>query len=150
MLVQHGPFELDDSPERIDLDAVWAFLSTHAYWARWRDRSDVERQLASAWRVVGAYDRGSGGLVGFARAISDGVAFAHLADLYVIPEARGAGLGQELVRTMIDRGCGAHFRWSLHTVDAHGLYEKFGFGPPDRTYLERPAGPRVAGPGGTG
>ena len=26
----------------------------------------------------------------------------------------------------------------LHTRDAHGLYERFGFGRPDETYLERP------------
>ena len=31
------------------------------------------------------------------------------------------------VATMIDRGPGASFRWTLHTSDAHGLYERFGF-----------------------
>jgi hypothetical protein len=31
------------------------------------------------------------------------------------------------------------FRWSLHTADAHGLYQQFGFGAPDQKYLERPA-----------
>jgi RNAse (barnase) inhibitor barstar len=30
-------FELDDDPARVDLDAVWDFLSTEAYWGR--DRS---------------------------------------------------------------------------------------------------------------
>jgi hypothetical protein len=44
----------------------------------------------------------------------------------------------ELVRFMVEQGPGAHFRWMLHTGDAHGLYAKFGFGPADRTYLERP------------
>ena len=66
--------EYDDDPARVDRDAVWAFLSTEAYWARWRDRAAVEAQLDSAWRLVGAYERGSGRLVGFARAFSDGVA----------------------------------------------------------------------------
>jgi GNAT superfamily N-acetyltransferase len=55
-----------------------------------------------------------------------------------LPDARGAGLGKELVATMIDRGPGAGFRWTLHTDDAHGLYAKFGFAKPDHTYLERP------------
>jgi GNAT superfamily N-acetyltransferase len=121
------------------VDALWAFLSTQAYWGRWRSRSDVERQLASAWRVVGVYHRKTGRMVGFARAISDGVALAYLADLFVLDEARGRGLGKELVREMIDNGPGANFRWLLHTADAHGLYERFGFGEPDQTYLERPA-----------
>ena len=130
-------YELDDDPARVDVDALWTFLSTQAYWARWRRRSDVEAQLRSAWRVVAVYD--GRGMVGFARAISDGVALAYLADVYVEERARGDGVGVELVGTMIDGGPGAHMRWMLHTRDAHGLYERFGFGRPDDTYLERPA-----------
>lgn len=138
MIVTYQGYELDDDPDRVDRDAVWSFLSSgEAYWARWRCRDDLERQLATAWRVVGAY-RSDGALVGFARAISDAVSFAYLADVYVLPVVRGAGLGHELVRVMIDEGGGADFRWTLHTADAHGLYARFGFGPPDETYLERP------------
>lgn len=133
-------FELSDDPARLDVDAVWTFLSTEAYWARWRTRADFEAQLASAWRVVGVYERTGGRTVGFARAVSDGVALAYLADLYVSAEVRGNGLGRLLVREMIDNGPGARFRWLLHTRDAHGLYERFGFTKPDETYLERPAG----------
>lgn len=134
-------FELDDDAARIDPDAAWEFLSSQAYWARWRTRSDFDRQLASSWRVVGAYEvgRGSGRMVGFARAVSDGVALAYLADVYVLDEARGHGLGAWLVRLMIDEGPGARFRWMLHTRDAHGLYERFGFAPPGTGFLERPA-----------
>ena len=139
MHIRHGTYDLDDDAGRIDVDALWSFLSQQAYWGRWRDRSDLERQLATAWRVVGAYEHRSGRMVGFARAVSDGVAYAYLADLYVLTEARGGGLGKELVRTMIDRGPGACFRWCLHTADAHGMYEQFGFARPDHTYLERPA-----------
>lgn len=138
MLSEYGGYELDDDPGRVDRDAVWAFLSQEAYWARWRDRGVLEHQLTTAWRVVGAYETATGRMVGFARAVSDGAALAYLADVYVTKEARGAGLGRELVRVMIDQGPGAAFRWSLHTEDAHGLYARFGFAPPDHTYLERP------------
>ena len=140
MVTKFANYQLDDEPTRVDRDAVWSFLAEQAYWGRWRTRLDVERQLDSAWRLVGVYEAGSGGrMVGFARAISDGVAFAYLADVYVETTARGRGLGKELVRFMIECGRGASFRWSLHTADAHGLYEQFGFAPPDHTYLERPA-----------
>ena len=98
----------------------------------------VDQQLDSAWRVVGVYQAGTGVMVGFARAISDGAGFAYLADVSVDQPHRGQGLGVELVATMIDRGPGAGFRWTLHTSDAHELYERFGFTRPDRTYLERP------------
>ena len=131
-------YQLDDDPDRIDRDAVWQFLSTEAYWGRTRGRADFEAQLASAWRVVGAYETATGRQVGFARAISDGVATAYLSDVFILPAARGGGLGRELVATMIDRGPGAGFRWSLHTRDAHELYRKFGFAEPDSRYMERP------------
>ena len=140
-------FDVDDQPTRIDLDALWEFLSTQAYWGRWRTRDDVRRQLDSAWRVVGVYERASGRMVGFARAVSDGVAIAYLADVYVSPSVRGRGLGKRLVAAMIEDGPGADFRWMLHTADAHGLYEPFGFGPPpSHRYLERPSRvDRIAG-----
>ncbi|MCW2717018.1 GNAT family N-acetyltransferase [Pseudonocardia sp.] len=139
MIVSVEGYEIDDDPARVDRDAVWAFLSSEAYWARWRTREDVEKQIGGAWRVVGTYDP-DGCTVGFARAISDGVSFAYLADVYVHPSARGHGLGVELVRLMVDGGPGREFRWALHTADARGLYGRFGFAPPDPTYLERPSG----------
>lgn len=139
MIVEHGDFELDDDPKRVDRDLVWAFLSTEAYWGRSRDRELIERQLDYSWRMVGAYDRHSGAMVGFARAVSDGARTAYLADVFVFSDVRGKGLGTQLVHTMIELGPGADFRWMLHTMDAHGLYERFGFARPDEKYLERPA-----------
>lgn len=132
-------YDMDDDPARIDADAVWAFLSTEPYWGRWRSRAQFEAQLRGSWRVVGAYESATGAQVGFARALSDGIAFAYLADVYVLARARGQGLGKALVRRMVEDGPGAHFRWTLHTKDAHGLYAAFGFAPPDPTFLERPA-----------
>jgi GNAT superfamily N-acetyltransferase len=131
-------YDVDENPTRIDLDVVWSFLSSEAYWGRWRTRDIVEQQVRNAWRVVGAYERSSGNMVGFARAFSDGYAFAYLADVFVLQPYRGRGLGARLVRVMIDEGPGAKFLWMLHTTDAHGLYRTFGFAPrEDGRYLER-------------
>lgn len=132
----HGRYEIDDNPARIDLAAVWRFLSAEAYWARWRSRADVHAQVEGAWRVVGCYDRHE--MVGFARALSDGVALAYLADVYVLAEHRGTGLGVALIQEMIDNGPGRDFRWMLHTADTHDLYRRFGFTEPDSTLMERP------------
>ncbi|WP_336629839.1 MULTISPECIES: GNAT family N-acetyltransferase [unclassified Microbacterium] len=131
-------YELDDDPARIQLDTVWHWLSTEAYWGRWRSRTDVETQIANAWRVVGVYRSDTGAQVGFARAVSDGVGFAYLADVYVHAEHRGHGLGKRLMRLMIDDGPGPDMRWTLFTSDAHGLYRQFGFSEPDRTAMVRP------------
>jgi GNAT superfamily N-acetyltransferase len=138
-------YEYDDDPARIDHEAVWLFMSTQAYWGRWRSREVVHAQIRASWRVVGVYEKPGAAMVGFARAVSDGFCLAYLADVYIRPEHRGQGLGVELVRRMIDGGPGAHFRWMLHTGDAHGLYAKCGFIAPDPTYLERAGGPRATG-----
>jgi GNAT superfamily N-acetyltransferase len=129
-------YEFDDDPARVDVDAAWAWLGTEAYWGRWRERADFVAQLASTWRVVGCY-AADGELVGLARAISDGGNVAYLADVFIADAHRGQGLGTALVRTMIEDGPGREFRWMLHTRDAHELYAKFGFGPPETNYLER-------------
>jgi GNAT superfamily N-acetyltransferase len=147
-----GRYVIDDDPARIDPGAAAAFLTTEAYWGRWRGEADVRRQIGAAWRVVGAYDQ-AGAMVGFARAFSDGGS-VYLADMYVLPTHRGAGLGKAIVRAMIEDGPGAALRWMLHTSDAHGLYRSFGFAPPTERpsrYMERPPSPAVPeGPGGPG
>ena len=145
-----GGYELDDDPARIDPAAAVAFLTTEAYWGRWRGEQEIRRQITAAWRLVGAYDQ-SGAMIGFARAFSDGGS-AYLADVYVLPAHRGAGLGRAIVAMMIEDGPGAGWRWMLHTSDAHGLYRSFGFARPDgkpSRYLERPprAESPAAGPG---
>jgi GNAT superfamily N-acetyltransferase len=137
-----GTYEVDDDRARVDLDVVWQFLSSEAYWNRWRTRSDVEGQVQRAWRVVGAYDAATGAMVGFARATSDGVSDAYLADMFVLEEYRGRGLSRRILQEMIDDGPGRGFRWMLVTSDAHGLYSKFGFGAPDERLMVRPPGPR--------
>ena len=96
-----------------------------------------ERLIREATRVVGLYRDGE--QVGFCRAIGDGVAVMYLADVYVLPEHRGRGLGVELVREMVERGPYACVRWMLHTADAHELYAKLGFGEPGRALDGTPA-----------
>jgi GNAT superfamily N-acetyltransferase len=131
-------YELDDNRERLDLEAVWNYLSSDAYWHRWRRREDVEYQFRGAWRVIGAYIEGSDELIGFARGVSDGVSDAYLADVYVAPFHRGQGVGGRLVESMVEQGLGARFRWFLSTGDAHALYARYGFRAPDERVMERP------------
>jgi GNAT superfamily N-acetyltransferase len=128
-------YELDDDPARIDVDAVFGFLSNHAYWAEGRPRELVERLIRESQRVVGLYHEGR--QIGFTRTFSDGASVTYLADVYVLPEYRGRGLGVELVRETVEAGPYKDTRWLLHTRDAHALYEKFGFRRPGERLLER-------------
>jgi GNAT superfamily N-acetyltransferase len=133
-------YVLDDDPGRIDHEAVHAFLSGVAYWALGRPRSVVDETIESAARVVGLYHEGQ--QVGFVRIVSDRHTVAYVADVYVLPEHRGRGLGTEMVRFALEDGPIAQIgKWGLHTADAHELYRRFGFASPDDRYMERRRAP---------
>ena len=128
-------YELDDDPSRIDVTAVHRYLANESYWAKGRPYTTVERIVREADRVVGLYKDGA--QVGYCRAATDGVSFVYLADVYVLEEHRGRGLGVELVREMVENGPYAGVKWLLHTTNAHTLYERFGFGVPSEKMMER-------------
>lgn len=130
-------YELDDDSARLDRDAVHAYLGGEAYWAEGRARERQDELIDASARVVGLYREGR--QVGFARAVDcDAAGFVYLADVYVLDEHRGRGLGLELVREIVENGALAGRRWVLHTRDMHALYEKLGFGPNERL-MERGA-----------
>lgn len=133
-------YELDDDRGRLDRDAVHAYLGGESYWAEGRTRARQDALIDASEHVVGLYKDGA--QVGFARAVDcDAAGFVYLADVYVLEEHRGRGLGVELVREIVENGPFADRRWVLHTRDAHTLYAKLGFEPNERL-LERAATPR--------
>jgi GNAT superfamily N-acetyltransferase len=70
--------------------------------------------------------------VGFARVVTDAATFAHLMDVFVLPEQRGRGLGKQLVAAVMAHPDLQGLRkFTLHTLDGHTLYERFGFSRPD-------------------
>ncbi|MGE5227621.1 MAG: GNAT family N-acetyltransferase [Planctomycetaceae bacterium] len=134
-------YVLDDDRDRVDVDAVYRFLSEEAYWVPGRSRETIERLVRESTRVLAAYAP-DGSLVGFARVISDGSNMAWLGDVFVLVEHRGRGLGVALVQEAVEDSATRDCLWYLNTRDAHGLYERFGFrsADPERTLVrDRPA-----------
>jgi GNAT superfamily N-acetyltransferase len=95
----------------------------------------MDELIDGAARVVGLYQDGE--QIGFTRTHSDRHTQSYLADVYVLEEHRGRGLGVELVREMVERGPLADRKWLLHTEDAHELYRKVGFDAPNYKVMER-------------
>jgi GNAT superfamily N-acetyltransferase len=124
-------FEADDAVERIDVDVVHGFLST-SYWAPGIPREVVARSIEGSLNM-GVYAP-DGAMVAFARAVTDRATFAWLADVFVVPERRGHGLGKFVVSTLLDHpDLKGIRRLMLATADAHELYRTYGF-----TELEDP------------
>jgi GNAT superfamily N-acetyltransferase len=136
-----GGYELDDDPDRVDVDAVFRFLNEEAYWVRGRTRDTIERLVHGSTRVIAAYTP-DGELVAFSRVMSDASNMAWLGDVFVLEPHRGRGIGVELVREAVEDPRFRDCLWYLNTRDAHELYERFGFqrADPERTMTRsRPA-----------
>src|ERR1044071_6460258 len=73
---QRGAFTINTDPARLDVDAVYAYLSA-SYWAR-----DIPRQ------------------VGFARVVTDFATVAYVGDVFVLEGWRGRGLSRWLMEVM--------------------------------------------------
>ena len=121
---KHGGYTISCDPERLDLGVVHGFLTT-SYWALGVSE-DVVRRSIEQTLCFGVYDQES--QIGFARVVTDRATFAYLADVFILEEQRGHGLGMWLIETIV-----AHpelsglRRWILVTSDAHDLYRKYGF-----------------------
>lgn len=116
--------EISLDPQRIDIDAVHAFLRT-SYWAQAIPR-EIVAQAAANSLCVGAYWEGE--QIGFARLVTDRATFGYLADVYVLSEHRGQGIAKQMVGALFDHPeVQGLRRLMLVTRDAHGLYADFGF-----------------------
>jgi GNAT superfamily N-acetyltransferase len=130
---RRGEFTVSTDRTRLDLDVVHGFLRT-AYWSLNVPRSVVERSIEGSL-VFGLYDT-EGRQAGFARVVTDRAVFAYLADVFVLDEHRGRGLGLWLVETVLSHPDLQNLRRIvLGTKDAHSLYERFGFRRADNTIL---------------
>lgn len=117
--------EISTDPARLDRGLIARFLREDAYWSPGIPADTVDRAIDSSL-VFGAYDGGA--QVGFARVVTDGATFAWLADVFVVDEARGNGVGKRLVEAVVAHpGTQGVRRFLLGTADAHGLYERYGF-----------------------
>lgn len=135
MIWTRGDYHLDDDRSRLDMPRLTVWLQD-SYWAMGRPADIVQRSWDNAAVVVGLYCRNE--LVGCARVITDLATTAYLADVFILPEHRGLGLGGWLIETLVDHPKLVGLRWLLHTRDAHSLYTKYGFQPAGERVMERP------------
>jgi GNAT superfamily N-acetyltransferase len=130
----HHQYVLDTDPERLPFDAIISRLR-EAYWASDRSPDAVRASWAASGVVFGVYRNDK--LVGFARVVTDFVAHAYLADVFIDPEHRGHGLGTWMIDRVLHHPELSRVNWILHTRDAHSLYERFGFERRGERLMER-------------
>jgi ribosomal protein S18 acetylase RimI-like enzyme len=108
----------------VDLEALRVLRASCEFVAK--DHEFLAQQARGARWVVHAYDGAR--LVGFCRAISDGVSNAYVSSVMVDPEYRRRGIGREMLARLVGGKDGVKF--VLHTrKEAAAFYAALGFAP---------------------
>ncbi|QIL42161.1 GNAT family N-acetyltransferase [Pedobacter sp. HDW13] len=125
MEISENGFIFSDKKELLNIEAIHHYLSVESYWAKNIPLETVKRSIANSL-CFGIYKNQE--QVGFARWVTDKATFAWLCDVYVAENYRGQGLSKKLMSFMIFHSdLQGLRRYQLATLDAHGLYEQFGF-----------------------
>jgi len=125
MEIKEGEFVFSDDINLVDVTAVHHYLSTQSYWAKNIPFDTVKKAIANSL-CFGIYKNKQ--QVGFARWVTDRATYAYLCDVYIEQDFRGIGLAKKLMSIMLfHKDLQGLRRYHLATLDAHGLYEQFGF-----------------------
>ena len=113
----------------------------HGFFEGWPKRPSPARHveiLRGSYRVVLAREQGDPRVVGFVNAISDGVLYAFVPLLEVLPTQRGQGIGSELVRRLFDELAGFYAVDLMCDPELQPFYERLGMQPAVGMVIRRP------------
>jgi GNAT superfamily N-acetyltransferase len=109
---------------KLDINFIHAFI-TNTYWAKGRSLAQVQIGIDNSLNF-GIYLNNQ--QIGYARVVTDYVAFAYLMDVFIIEKHQKQGYASQLMDYILNYDELKHIKvWRLATTDAHDLYKKFGF-----------------------
>ena len=123
MIWRKDNFIISTEKKHVDIDTIHDMLG-RSYWAKGRSRAEVERSVANSLCFSLLKDEEQ---IGFARVLTDAMAYAIILDMIIRKDIRGQGLGKWLMNCICDHPEVAHLRQVLWTGDADDFYRKAGF-----------------------
>lgn len=112
------------------------------WWPAWQPESIAGAIAATT--AIGAWDGER--LIGFTRALSDGVHRAYIEDVVIDPDYRGQGIGEQLVASLVDALGDVHIVSLFCEPERVPFYSRNGFRPSEtQVMMHREAG--VSKPG---
>ena len=127
---QRQQFIVTDQRAVLNDELIHRFLSTESYWAKGIAKATVVKSLDQSlcFGLFEMHPSGTHSQIGLGRVITDRTTFAYLADVFVLQQYRGQGLGKWLVDCILSYpDLQGLRRWMLATGDAHEFYRRYGF-----------------------
>ena len=93
-------YSISTEKDKLDLEAIHDYLCNKSYWAKGRSIESVKKSIDNSV-CFGLYDINNK-MLGFARVVTDKVAFAYLMDVFVFEAYQRKGLGKSLVKHVIE------------------------------------------------
>lgn len=123
--VDYNGYTITTDKTLMNVHDVHKWLSERSYWVPGVTLENVSTSFENSYCIAAIAD---GKQVAYGRLITDYASFAYLADVYVLEEHRGKGIGKEMMRILFDQDWISQLRGvMLATRDAHDLYRQFGF-----------------------
>ena len=123
MIWDKDNFKISSEKKQVNIDTLHYMLSS-SYWAKDRSWEDVEKSVANSLCFSLLKDEEQ---IGFARALTDAMAYAIILDMIIREDFRGQGFGKWLMQCICDHPEVAPFRQVLWTGTADNFYRKGGF-----------------------
>ena len=123
MILGKDNFTISSEKKHVDIDTLHDMLS-RSYWVKDRSREEVEKSVANSlyFSLLKGEEQ-----IGFARVLTDAMAYAIILDMIISEDFRGQGLGKWLIECICDHPEVTPLRQVLWTGDADNFYRKGGF-----------------------
>lgn len=134
MLGHDSGVEISTDRSRLDFTYCYDVIA-NSYWGGGRTRGEFDKSVEMSV-PVGAYCDGK--QVGFARAVSDLIAIAYVADVFVDPAYRRRGIAAKMLNALHGHPDLQRVkRWLLATHDMQPLYRQHGYEDLDDVMMMR-------------
>lgn len=97
-------FIISTNKDIFDFDIIHSFISLESYWGLGRSRELMDKAINNSAYCFGVYHKSNGvrKQIGFARVVSDLTTFGYIADVFILNDYRGKGLGKWLIQTIVN------------------------------------------------
>jgi GNAT superfamily N-acetyltransferase len=131
--INYNNYLISNNKNLLSLERIHEFLS-RSYWAGHRSKETIAQSIKNS-ECFGIYLGND--QVGFARIVTDYSVMYWLCDVFIDENHRKQGLGKKLMETIVNHEELKDLTGILGTLDAHALYEKFGFVKDAKRFMGR-------------